>query len=269
MTKNRLEELWRRWGVTVSDTALFTQFKARFSVIYRAAIRASEFDADVIKRLLFLIRGDGLFNASLREPFDSAPNMEEFVIRLQQVFWVLEDYPEDAVRVYRVLKEALDLSPGVDLEIVRRGNKYTLYAAGAKELDAALVDQPLEWLDRYPVVAELFEESLRIILSREASRYKHAVDNLRKAVEELLKILFDNKKSIEKQKPALLTWLASHGVHKESVNMYADWLSRFALFQNDAVKHGSWNWTAEELEYVVYQTGVFIRLMLRLEQRAS
>lgn len=46
--------------------------------------------------------------------------------------------------------------------------------------------------------------------------------------------------------------------------MYSDLLNRFAEYQNDAVKHGA-NWSPVELEFIVYLTGAFMRLVLSLK----
>jgi hypothetical protein len=47
--------------------------------------------------------------------------------------------------------------------------------------------------------------------------------------------------------------------------MYDDLLARFMQYQNDAVKHGD-NWSSIEIEFMIYLTGAFMRLLLQLER---
>jgi hypothetical protein len=272
MTKERLEELRARWGVRIDDEHLFAQFKMRFSMVLASAVKLDDAVRKLVYRFLDVVRGDRLFSiGKLSNTLHSANDLNEFAFLLQQVFWALEEVElsEHAAGLYRTTQYALSLSPGIDFEIAERDGHHTIFRAGAKELDVALVQQPLEWLHENAEVATLFEEALSIILSGEDERYKHAVDNLRKALEELLKAVLGNKKSIESQKPFLLPWLKEKGLHQEMVNMAWDMLSRYATLQNDAVKHGSRSWTRDELEFMVYQTGVFLRMIVRLETTSA
>jgi hypothetical protein len=61
-------------------------------------------------------------------------------------------------------------------------------------------------------------------------------------------------------------WLKQRQVHQQVINMYQDLLfTRFAQYQNDAVKHKE-AWSEPEVEFKIYLTGTFMRLLLQLSQ---
>jgi len=81
-----------------------------------------------------------------------------------------------------------------------------------------------------------------------------------------------NQKSLENQKEEFLRWLSTHGVHAQIGRMYHDLLfGGFVQHQNDAVKHKEDQYIQSEVEFVLYATGTFLRLIQRLleEEAAS
>ena len=46
--------------------------------------------------------------------------------------------------------------------------------------------------------------------------------------------------------------------------MYAKLLNLFAKYQNDKVKHAE-KWAEPEVEFMIYLTGLFMRMLLELE----
>lgn len=72
---------------------------------------------------------------------------------------------------------------------------------------------------------------------------------------------------MEKQKTELLPWLKEKGLHQQVVNLYEKLLSSYQLYQNNAVKHNE-EFSLSEVEFMIYLTGVFMRLILQLEKSA-
>ena len=64
----------------------------------------------------------------------------------------------------------------------------------------------------------------------------------------------------------MLPWLKERGLHQQVINMYSDLLRKFCEYQNDAVKHDE-KWSPEEVEFMIYLTGVFMRLLVELESK--
>ncbi len=94
------------------------------------------------------------------------------------------------------------------------------------------------------------------------------LDNLRFALEQLLKNILSNRKSLENQKTYLLPWLRKKGLHTQVVNLYEKLLKTYQDYQNNAVKHNE-DFSLDEVEYMIYLTGNFMRLLIQLASRDS
>jgi hypothetical protein len=130
-------------------------------------------------------------------------------------------------------------------------------------LDKGIIDSVLAGLEDYPKVAKQFETALRIYQSGETDKYRNLLDNLRFALEQLLKNILNNQKSLENQKNFILPWLKAKGLHDEVVNLYERLLSTYQNYQNNAVKHKD-DFSINEVEFMIYLTGNFMRLIIQL-----
>lgn len=188
---------------------------------------------------------------------------------IQVLFWALKDIAPNQVReITSVIIESIEHSPNIDVRLSRRGTTVTLFRAGASTLDKGIVEETLEWLEEHPEVAKHFEEALRICLARDQEKYRNLLDNLRFAIEQLLRSVLNNRKTLENQKEALLRWLEQHGVHKQIINMYQTLLSQFSQYQNDAVKHAE-SYSPSEIEFMIYLSGTFMRLLLQINNQTQ
>ena len=93
------------------------------------------------------------------------------------------------------------------------------------------------------------------------------LDNLRFALEQLLKKILSNQKSLENQKSPLGSWLKEKGLHSQVINSYQTLLKEYQNYQNDAVKHNE-NYSFDEVEFMIYLTGNFMRLLIQFASRA-
>jgi len=167
----------------------------------------------------------------------------------------------------KAVREAVEMSPGIAVEFTVQGNEIRLRPAGDGFLDKVVVDEVMLVLGRHPEVSKHFQEALRICASGETARYRNALDNLRFGLETLLKKVLCNSKSLENQKPALLPWLKARGLHQQIVNMYESLLfGPYSIYQNDAVKHNE-AFAGVEIEFMIYLTGTFMRLLLDLSAK--
>jgi hypothetical protein len=201
---------------------------------------------------------------------ESVPH-RELIRRFQALLGAISIVPERSVSSLVVeLSRAINLSPGIDLRIERIGEVYELLPAGASLLDGNAVIPALEWLRAYPSVRAEFGVALRILADRDGSAYRHAQDSLRKALEDLLKQLLSNNTRLEEQSRPLKDWLAIKGVHEELGNTTVTVMNLiFKHYQNASVKHdkdaGSGNqqeWSAFEVEYLVYQFATLMRVLM-------
>jgi hypothetical protein len=125
-------------------------------------------------------------------------------------------------------------------------------------------------LSKYPEVLKPFESALKLYMAKDPNQYRNMLDNLRFALEQMLRSVLSNQKSLENQKEEFLRWLNQHDVHGRIGNMYHTLLFvGFADYQNDAVKHREDAYTPAEVEFVLYMTGTFLRLIQRVVEQTD
>ena len=87
-----------------------------------------------------------------------------------------------------------------------KGDDYLVSPKGARLLDEKVVNDVLDWLRKYPKVYDNFKSALEKYQNKVYQR--NLIDDLRLALELLLKIILRNKKRLEKNKnrPLVNTW---------------------------------------------------------------
>lgn len=168
---------------------------------------------------------------------------------------------------YIELIDLLTVSPVAQIRLSKNKKGVVVYPAGARLLDDVLVNENLVWLLDYPESHKAFEQALSIYLSGDKLKFRNLVDNLRVAIEQLLRRILGNDKSFENQTKELSAWLEKHGVHSQTKNLFSKLLfGPYAVFQNDAAKHGDEELLPDEIEYLIYLTGTFLRLLIQLNR---
>lgn len=94
-----------------------------------------------------------------------------------------------------------------------------------------------ECLKEYPNIISLVQSSLSH--STREEDYRHSLDDVRLAVEMLLKAILHNSKPVEKQKEPLMKYLQEKGVSVEMRNYFYKQMDTFFCYQNNHVKHNS------------------------------
>ena len=268
----RIREFWAHWQYEPSSAVEFTKFRARVLEVARQVWRSSLRDSTSLRETLALVSGTTLSphpyfeQSGLCDMIGSASSVSEVALAAQYLVWSLED-TLSFDHCCDQLQKAFDLSPGISIRLVNHGTTATIFPTGAELLDDAVVEANLVWLARYPDVLKPFREALNLYMSKDPNQYRNMLDNLRFALEQMLRVVLRNQKTLENQKEEFLRWLKEKDVHSQIGNMYHSLLfGGFAKYQNDAVKHREDAYTASEVEFVLYATGTFLRLVQRLQE---
>ena len=142
-------------------------------------------------------------------------------------------------------------------------NKKFIFPEGAKELDDKLVSEPLEWLKAYPPTHKQFCLTLKQYDDPESIR--DVADNLRKTLEGFLQEFFNNTKILANNKSEVGNYLKSKNVDSELISLFTSLLSNFDQANNAVAKHHD-NIHRNMLEFILYQTGTFIRTLIKLKE---
>jgi len=137
---------------------------------------------------------------------------------------------------------------------------------GGTDLSETLVEQTRHWLDPYPESLDLFNAALQ--------KHEHGVftrnllDDLRLALEKLLKGVLNNSRPLEKQVPELGGFIKGRGGSAELANMFFTLVDYYSKYQNSYVKHDD-AVVEEEVEFVFEITSSFMKHIVRLNARSA
>ncbi|MHB9133318.1 MAG: hypothetical protein ACYDBB_19790 [Armatimonadota bacterium] len=280
--RQRISNYYKRWNIDtrVARQTDVARFQNRIIASINSVLRKIVLQEEFIRSYAFIggFHDDSIHNqftiffdtskSVVCQTIEAATSIPDIIYALQVIFWALEKREIDSTDFYEAIKETIEVSTFVDVCIVKRGNIVTLYPSGVKLLDDNVVNDTLGWLDNYPAVSKHFEKALQLYLSNDVGQYRHLLDDLRCAMEQLLRSVLNNRKPIEKQKDSLGQWLEKQGIHTEVREMYSCLLTHFSKYQNDAVKHDE-AWAPPEVEFMIYLTGTFMRLLLQLNQETA
>ena len=158
--------------------------------------------------------------------------------------------------------EALKLS-NANVKILKKEDSYELYPIHVEFLDIPLVIDNLIWLDRYDNTKKHFSNAVK--MQRTKQNYRNIVDELRFSLESFFQQLFSNRKTLENQKNNVGEFLKNNNISPTISNMYIKLFDLYTIYNNDNAKHGD-NITENEVDYLIYLTGSFIRLILQIEE---
>lgn len=130
---------------------------------------------------------------------------------------------------------------------------------GAKEFDDALISEPLEWLKDYPKARKTYVIALQQY--SDGQYIRDVADNLRKAFEEFLKEFLGNNNDLNKNKKEVETYLKAQNAAPQLVSMLVSLISHYYMLNNEVAKHND-KMDDKYLEFLLYQTGIFIRMLI-------
>lgn len=136
---------------------------------------------------------------------------------------------------------------------------YFIFPKGAKELDDALVSEPLEWLKGYPQAHKTYCIALKQYA--DGIYIRDVADNLRKALEAFLQEFLGNTQNLESNKNNICRYLGEQGVDAGVSGLFQPLINAYKNINDRIAKH---NDAVDEklLEFLLYQTGVLIRMVL-------
>ena len=148
--------------------------------------------------------------------------------------------------------------------VLKDCSQYFVFPKGAKEMDDELVSQPLEWLIEYPKSYAAFVKALKEYSEATPDNSSDIADKFRKTLETFLREFFGNNAPLEKNKVEYGRYLKSRGVPSEITGNMETLLQAYANFMNGYAKHQDAT-SLNVLEYLMYQTGNIIRLLITLK----
>ena len=138
-----------------------------------------------------------------------------------------------------------------------------VFPEGVEAFDRALVTDPMLWLSSYPGAQKTFAIALRQY--EDGIYIRDVADNLRKALEQFLQEFLGNTKNLESNKSEICRYLGSAGVDGEIAGLFQPLINTYKNINDKYVKHNDLI-DKRLLEFLLYQTGILIRMVLVVKQ---
>lgn len=192
---------------------------------------------------------------------DHAHSLEEF---LSYFVWFINSLKTDKYRAWNsgnfqaLLTQCLRDSH-IQFDLLQEGDKCFVFPKGAVELDDALVSEPLEWLKDYPNAHKTYCIALKQYV--DGIYIRDVADNLRKTLESFLQEFLGNSKNLESNKVEICRYLGQCGVDSGVTGLFQPLINAYKNINDRIAKH---NDAVDEklLEFLLYQTGVLIRMVI-------
>lgn len=147
----------------------------------------------------------------------------------------------------------------IPYEVIEDEDGFFVFPKGAAELDDALVSQPLEWLTDYPNAHKTYVVALKQY--SEGIYIRDVADNLRKALEAFLQEFLGNTKNLETNKNEICKYLGEQGVDAGISGLFQPLINAYKSINDRIAKHND-AVDKKLLEFLLYQTGVLIRMVI-------
>lgn len=179
---------------------------------------------------------------------------------------LINTYPKSQEKIKEalqlVLLNALD-DCQIAYDLFTDDDEIFIFPKGAKELDDALVSQPLEWLKDYPKSHKTYCTALRQY--SDGIFIRDVADNLRKTLEGFLQEFLCNDKNLETNKNEICKYLGTQGIDAGISGLFQPLINAYKNINDRIAKHND-KVDKKMLEFLLYQTGVLIRMVLAVKQ---
>lgn len=156
----------------------------------------------------------------------------------------------------------------IPYELVKDNEGYFIFPKGAEEMDTALVSQPLSWLSAYPRAHTAYAKALKEYSEATPDNASDIADKFRKTLETFFQEFFGCDKTLENCKGLYGGYLKSQNVPAEITANFETLLQAYTNYMNGYAKHHD-KTGMNVLEYLMYQTGNIIRLLITLKTEES
>lgn len=194
-------------------------------------------------------------------------DIREFLAKYSVLLCLMKQHQQAYRHFGDMLRDNLT-EAGIPYDLLEDDDGLFVFPKGAEEMDAALVSQPLSWLSEYPCAHKAYIKALKEYSEATPESASDIADKFRKTLETFFQEFFGCDKTLENCKGIYGNYLKSQNVPKEIAGNLETLLQSYTLFMNTYAKHHD-KTSMNVLEYIMYQTGNIIRLLVTLKQSKS
>lgn len=204
---------------------------------------------------------------SIIEDVTYESDIREFLAKYSVLLYLLKGHQQAYQHFRNVLQDNLR-EANIQYELLNDDDGVFVFPKGAPEMDAALVSEPLSWLSAYPRAHTAYVKALKEYSEATPNNASDIADKFRKTLETFFQEFFDCDKTLENCKGIYGGYLKSQNVPSEITGNFETLLQAYTNFMNGYAKHHD-KTSMNVLEYIMYQTGNIIRLLITLKQEET
>lgn len=201
---------------------------------------------------------------SIIDDFIGEDSIREFLAKYAVFLGLLKKFSQAYQHFGEILQENLQES-GIQYELLEDDDGLFVFPKGDQEMDNALVSEPLSWLSGYPKAHTAYVKALKEYSEATPDNASDIADKFRKTLETFFQEFFACDKTLENCKGLYGGYLKSRSVPPEIAANFETLLQAYTNFMNGYAKHHD-KTSLNILEYIMYQTGNIIRLLITLKQ---
>jgi hypothetical protein len=134
------------------------------------------------------------------------------------------------------------------------------------KLDTEIINNTKHWLDEFPSVLILYSKAIENYKLKSFER--NVLDEMRLALEMLLKEIFANQKSLENQLSNIGNIVSTSGGSIEYTNMFNKLLDYYCKYQNAYIKHND-KVNISEVEFIIEMTSIFMKNLVKIKKNSA
>lgn len=204
---------------------------------------------------------------SIIEDVTYESDIREFLAKYSVLLYLLKEYQQAYQRFWNTLQENLG-EANIQYELLNDDDGVFVFPKGVPEMDNALISEPLSWLSAYPRTHTAYIKALKEYSEATPNNASDIADKFRKTLETFFQEFFDCDKTLENCKGIYGGYLKSQNVPSEITGNFETLLQAYTNFMNGYAKHHD-KTSMNVLEYIMYQTGNIIRLLITLKQEET
>ena len=259
-------------GIGFNDEQKYRLLKNKICCLMQSIIDTADnydYDDDTFLEYFITVGENPIYQnlMGVKESFEQTTSMNDLISKYIALINIVHECFSNRNFIDRIksfLFEELN-KLNIDFEIIQDNDGVFIFPKGAKELDDALVSEPLEWLSKYTQTRKEWIDALKDYSNVTEDTASDVADKFRKALERFFQEFFCSSKSLENLKSEYGTYIKSKGVPPEISNNFETLLQSYTSFMNGYAKHHD-KTSKNVLEYIMYQTGNIIRLLITLKK---
>jgi tetratricopeptide (TPR) repeat protein len=260
-----------RFNLRIDEKTEFIKLRNRIAVLFRKGIVYELNHAnDFLSVFTVFLGAEDYENWDFVGRFiEDTADLNDLLEHIEALFAALRVTKHDGLlkQAYDLVETAFALSRHIQRQMVKTKDEIIFYPKGAPLLDELLIEDVLNGLIKYPDANKAFNDAIRKYKENNPENNRNLLDDLRVSLEQILRNILKNKTMLEKQTPALTKWLEAKNINEQTIkNVCSLHIISYTNLQNEAVKHKIGIFTPPEIEYLIYQTGLFLRFLIELDK---